>query len=158
MEWHRNPMNPPGYWYVPVHYVYPEPYETGGITKTHIDILDPKHPHICPHCQGNSARLQREGDDLYCFTCGWRDSQYFNIKFKSFLEWVVKREQEYGSPRLLSDAKQGHLNRKAEFYYNHHESELEKRKQYQNEHKEKLREYKRQWAWNKRHPILTSCQ
>jgi hypothetical protein len=93
-------------WWSPVedmYYEYAKPYETGGILRTNIEIIDPLDPHRCPHCKGNSARLQRELSDLYCINCGWRDTEHFNPRMNAFIEWVRQRETLYGSPVLLSD-------------------------------------------------------
>lgn len=98
----RRHYYPGGMWYKDI-YPFDNSYETGNISKTHIDMLDPKYPKICPHCHGNNGRMQKECRDLYCFTCGWRDSLYFDNKVNKFIKWVERREDLYGEPNLLTN-------------------------------------------------------
>lgn len=114
-------------WYKDI--IKSEPYETGGIAITHISMLDPQDPHRCPQCHNNSASIQREGRDIYCLLCGWRDSEHYNEKLNARIKWLEFKEKLYGKPLLLSNREKDLLRRKSENYLRHRESILLKSKQ-----------------------------
>lgn len=122
------------------------PYETGGIARVFHETLDPSNPTICPHCNGNNARLLKEGRDLYCLICGWRESQYFNEKLNNLIKWLIGRERRFGAPILLSDSETPRNSREVEkvklrkYRNNHKDDAREYNKRYREEHSERLKE------------------
>ena len=87
------------------------PYEDNS-PKRKSEIWNPLRPHICPHCRGNNARLQREANHLYCIVCGWRESEFFNPRLKKFVRWIERLEKKNGTPMLISDKeKEGYIHK-----------------------------------------------
>jgi hypothetical protein len=128
-------------------YQCPEPYETGGIHKDR-ESLDELNPYVCPHCGSNHCSIQRERNDIYCFICGWRDPEYYNVKLNRLIEWLNIREKEIGSPVLLSDKERKIAEYKSERYQLNKESIDAKSAIYNSNHIEAVREYKRIWKAN----------
>lgn len=76
------------------------------------EILNPLHPRICPHCNGNHGGIRKDEDGYYCFYCGWhgyKEEIKMNLlssqqqvgldyslsydAFTSAIKWVEKREE-----------------------------------------------------------------
>lgn len=139
-------------------YSYPEPYEQPyGAYSQSVEHLDPLHPKVCPHCHNNSASLQRDFDDLFCFTCGWRDAGHFNQRLNDFIRWVIKREKMFGSPTLLSDLERMNSGKWDGYYRNYYRMNRTKlitqHRRYNEAHKEQARESNRRYKEKNRELI-----
>lgn len=148
------------------------PYTVGIVERRFHEVLDTDNPHVCPHCHGNNARLMRDGSDLYCFTCGWRDAEYFNRMLARLIKWVAQQEKRWGGPVLLSDDEVAALQQQSEarkrkrlLDAEYRERDKERSKRYAEANAERLREYRRRYRrehneervsynreWKARHP------
>jgi len=105
----------------------------------------------CPKCGTNHSSWDwREGNDLFCYACGFREAEYFNDRLNKFIEWVKKQEAKQGEPVLLSDDEQKTKERINEnvrnSYWRHHDKSIEKGRLYRERNIEKERERSKRYA------------
>jgi len=132
------------------YYAKPGDYLRGEFNtiRPELNEADPSH---CPHCNSNhSMWAMRDGDDLYCWQCGWRDSFYFNKRLNEFLKmnlpqfWIEEEASE--ALTLAQRIIENKLARKKRHYAKHRQELLAKSKAYNEIHKDEIRTYKTLWA------------
>ena len=137
------------------YYAKPGDYTRGEVhtDKSELNEVDPSH---CPHCNSNhSMWAMQDGDDLYCWQCGWRDSLYFNKRVSGYIKRRIIAEEKAGTsvPQRLTDidSKYGIVNppEKHPLSEGMAESALRNKRlrtnKWRSEHKEEVREKTRQW-------------
>lgn len=108
------------------HYKYPEPYETGNITIVRA-TLKGDDANQCPHCNTNhNSWAMRDGKDLYCFYCGWRESFYFAPSVLRWISRAMQVEHRIGEPILLTNKREEALRRKREDYALHRDEIIQR--------------------------------
>lgn len=125
-------------------YEYPRDYVVRGeiIEKTHIEILDRKHPYVCPHCNSNHCSLQREGADLYCFVCGWRDGEHY--KTPMYVPKLNKGENLNNFNSLKDDGFKGYYEKYNSSNYRTPEEAKAYNQQYRIEHSDEIKAQRHQ--------------